>query len=315
MRSHVLDRSDFVEVRLCSMTGFALTLVLLSAVIHATWNLLAKRAAGGLPFQWLFTVLSALIYVPVALVIELTHPLRSGSNALIFIAGAALLQLVYFLLLTQGYRVGDLSLVYPLARGSGALLATIAAIALRGERPTGLALAGTVGIGVGAFLLTGDPRALRRSGSGKAVTFALLTGLLIATYTLWDKQAVSNAQLPPVLYYWVVICGQAVLLAPLALQANQRKALSIVWRRYWREALGVAALSPLAYFLVLTALTFSPVLTALTFSPVSYVSPTREIGILIGAVMGSRLLGEGDVRQRLVAAGIMVLGLLALALG
>jgi drug/metabolite transporter (DMT)-like permease len=286
------------------MTSFALALVLLSAVIHATWNLLAKRAAGGIAFQCLFTALSFAIYAPVALIVAISDHLHPTSEMIILIAGTAMIHLAYFLLLNRGYHAGDLSLVYPLARGSGPLLATVAAIAIRGERPTPLALAGACLIGVGAFLLTGDPRALRRSESRRAVTYALLTGLLIATYTLWDKFAVSNAQLPPVFYFWGALCDETLILTPVALRL--RGDLRATWREHRTEALGVAALSPLAYFLVLTAL---------AISPVSYVAPAREIGILIGAIMGARLLAEGHTWQRLTAASLMVVGVAALAVG
>jgi drug/metabolite transporter (DMT)-like permease len=286
------------------MTTFALTLVLLSAVIHATWNLFAKRVAGGIAFQWLFTALSLPIYAPFALAVAIVTHLHVSAVVITFIAGTAILHITYFLLLMGGYRVGDLSLVYPLARGSGPLIATAAAIAIRGERPTILALAGAVLIAIGAFFLTGDPRALRRSGGGRAVAYALLTGLLIAVYTLWDKQAMTNVKMPPVFYYWGAICIQTVLLAPAALR--HRHELEEAWRVYRMEALGVATFSPLAYFLVLTAL---------AISPVSYVAPAREIGILIGAIMGSSLLAEGHMRRRLAAASLMVLGVVALAIG
>lgn len=286
------------------MTEVALALVLLSAVAHAGWNFIAKRASAGPVFNWLFDVLSVLVCLPLALVQVLVEPPRLGAVEAAFVVGSALLHLTYFLLLGQGYRVGDLSLVYPLARGVGPMLSTAAAVLLLGERPTPLALGGAALIGVGVFVLAGDPRRLRGSAAGRSVVFALLTGVVIAGYTLWDKQAVSTVGMPPVLYFFLFTTTRAALLTPYALAhpgtARQE------WRAHRKHALGIAVLSPASYILVLYAL---------SVSPVSYVAPVREIGILLGAVMGSRWLAEGDTRRRLAGAVAMVAGVFALALG
>src|SRR5438105_6054812 len=145
------------------MTLVALVLVLASAVAHASWNLIAKRASGGPVFNWLFDVSSVVVCLPLGIIQVLVEPPRLGPTEWTFIVGSALLHLAYFLLLGQGYRVGDLSLVYPLARGAGPVLSTAAAVMFLGEHPTGLALAGAALIGAGVFVLAGDPR--RLSGS------------------------------------------------------------------------------------------------------------------------------------------------------
>jgi drug/metabolite transporter (DMT)-like permease len=134
------------------VTPFALALVLASAFTHATWNLLAKRVAGGAAFLWLVFVVTAVLWAPIAAVaLVLTHPVL-GATALALVAGTAALNTLYFVFLTAGYRAGDLSLVYPLARATGPLLATVAAIALFGERPTPLAVFGALAILIGAAL-------------------------------------------------------------------------------------------------------------------------------------------------------------------
>src|SRR5207248_1231142 len=143
-----------------------------SAVAHATWNLIAKRASGGPAFNWLFDCLSVVVCLPLAVVQVIVQPSPVGPVEAVFVFGSAVLHLCYFLLLGQGYRVGDLSLVYPLARGLGPMLSTAAAILLFGERPTPVALAGAALIGVGVFVLAGDPRPLRAAQAGKSVVFA-----------------------------------------------------------------------------------------------------------------------------------------------
>jgi drug/metabolite transporter (DMT)-like permease len=286
------------------MTGFALALVLASAVAHASWNLLAKRAGGGLGFMWLFMTVSLVIQTPLVAVMDMGQALEIGWVEIVFMAGSAALHLVYFVLLGRGYRAGDLSLVYPLARGTGPLLATVAAIAFFGERPSILALGGAVLIALGVVVLSGDPRALRRSGAGRSVVYALLTGVTVAGYTLWDKQAVSGAQIPPALYFWGFNAGCFALLLPWGLA--RRDEVRATWGRYRWETLGTGILVPVSYILALTAL---------ATSPVSYVAPAREIGILIGAAMGSRFLAEGQGVRRLAAAALMVTGVVALAAG
>src|SRR5215831_7220966 len=125
-----------------------------------------------------------------------------GAVEIGFMAGSALLHTGYFVLLNQGYRVGDLSLVYPLARGTGPLLSSIAAIVFLGERPSAMALTGALLIIVGVVVLSGNPNKLRQTGVQKAISFALITGTFIAAYTLWDKQAVSRFAISPLLLDW-----------------------------------------------------------------------------------------------------------------
>lgn len=286
------------------MTLFALGLVLVAAIFHATWNLLAKRVGdGGAVFVWLFGVCSVLIYAPLAVVVVLVVAPHLGPVQYLFMFGSGILHLGYFVLLQRGYAVGDLSLVYPLARGTGPLLATAAAIVLFGERPSLLVIFGIALITTGVFVLTSEGASLR-FGLGAGVVYGLMTGVFIAAYTIWDKQAVSVLLIPPVLQSWATIIVTTLLLTPLAM--GNRKKISALWRGYKPEIFGVAILSPLSYILVLTAL---------VFTPVSYVAPAREISILIGAAMGSRLLSEGDSTRRLIAAGAMVIGVIALALG
>src|SRR5215203_1309796 len=291
------------------MTLLALALVLAAGFFHATWNLLAKRASSevsGPAFVWLCTAFSTLIFAPVAAIVLSENP-HVGTLGLLFMFGTGVLHTGYFLSLQEGYRVGDLSMIYPLARGTGPLLASAAAIALFDERPGPLGAAGILLIVSGVFLLAWEPDSGSRGSAKKkclGMAFGLLTGVFIASYTLWDKYAVSDLSLSPILYYWASLLVEALLLTPLALRDKEK--VRAAWRAHWLETLGVAVLSPLSYVLVLIAL---------VFTPVSQVAPAREIGILIGTLMGGRLLAEGGLRQRLVASGLMVVGIAALAVG
>jgi drug/metabolite transporter (DMT)-like permease len=286
------------------LSNLALALVLAAALTHATWNLLAKRAGGSAVFMWTFAVISSALYAPVAGAVLWTRDTPIRPIHLVFAAGSAALHGAYFLALGKGYRAGDLSVVYPLARGTGPLLSTLAAVVLYRERPSALAVAGALGIGAGVFLLAGDPRRLRGPGTRAAVRYALLTGAVIALYTLWDKYAVSTLAIHPVVYEWLSGIGRTLLLCPIALL--NRRAVAAEWRAHRWMIVGVAILAPLGYIFVLTAL---------SFSPVSYVAPAREVSILIGTLMGTHLLAERDPVRKLAGAGAMLAGTVALALG
>ncbi len=286
------------------MNSLALALVLAAAVIHATWNLLNKHAGGHATFTWIVAVLSSLFYAPATITIIEVWKIDINFVTVGLIAGSAALHTVYFVLLNQAYRVGDLSLVYPLARGTGPLLAALAAILFLGERPSPLAVAGALLIIGGAIVLSTNISRLRQREAHDALLYAAITGLFIAAYTLWDKQAVSRFGIAPLVLDSGANVGRAFFLAPVALKYSDQAVAE--WREHKYEAMGCAVLIPLAYILVLSAM---------SFTPVSYVAPAREISILIGTAMGTRLLGEGDVRRRLAGASAMVLGVVGLALG
>lgn len=286
------------------MNVFALSLVLAAAIVHASWNYLLKRSGGGAVFVWLFALVSALIYAPLAAAIILWQKPDFGWAHFGLMAASAVLHTAYYLLLDRGYRSGDLSIVYPLARGTGPLITVLCAVLFLHEHPTPLAVAGALLIGGGAVALTGDPRKLKQSGNLPAIGFALLTGCMIASYTLVDKIAVAAWLIPPLVQDWATNFGRVLLMTPMALKRKQE--IVPTWRRAKKEIFAVAVLCPLSYILVLTAM---------VFTPVSYVAPAREVSILVAALMGTQLLAEGDVRRRLAAATAMVGGVVCLALG
>lgn len=283
------------------MTPLALALVGGSAVLHATWNLLAKRARGGAEFVWLFACLTVLVYAPLVVgYVLVVRPTFTWQHAALA-AGSSVLHVGYFICLQRGYRVADLSLVYPTARGSGPAIATLLAILLLGERPGVQALAGTALVVTSVFVLAGGNGG--RPGARSGLRYGLLTGLFIGCYTVFDGYAVGHAGAEPLLYTYAGELGRTLLLLPLV--ARRLPQLQVVWRAHRREAFGIALLSPLAYLMVLTAM---------QFTPVSLVAPTREISILLGTLLGARLLAEGDTRRRLTGAAGMVVGVTLLAL-
>lgn len=284
------------------MTLTALGLVLVAAVLHAAWNLLAKRTGGGAALVWLYGTASAALLTPPAVILLVVRRPEIGPAGLAYAMASAILHVAYFLVLQRGYQLGDLSVVYPIARGTGPVLSTIAAVILLGERPSAVALLGAALIALGVFSLA-KPERQSTTHARRAIAFGLLTGALIAAYTICDKRAVASYGVPPLIQQWATSLGLATLLAPVALRCREDVKKS--WETHWLSVIGIAILIPAAYILVLTAM---------TVSPVSYVAPAREISILFATLMGTHFLSEEGSGRRL-AATIMVIGAMALALG
>jgi drug/metabolite transporter (DMT)-like permease len=289
------------------VTGLALALVLASAFIHASWNYLLKKSGGGAGLITASCAVSLVLYAPlVAGLLWFQGGYAFEPIHLALMAGSGGVHMAYFLLLDRAYRSGgDLSIVYPLARATGPLLTVGAAILLLGERPGPTALGGAVLIGLSALVLAGNPFAWHRSDSRRAVGFALLTGCMIAVYTLWDKASVAAFLIPPLLYDFGTNAFRVVMLVPYT-RARTPGAIARAWAERRGTVIAIAALSPLSYILVLTAM---------VWTPVSLVAPAREVSILFAALLGAHLLREGDLARRGVAACGMVLGIAGLALG
>jgi drug/metabolite transporter (DMT)-like permease len=299
------------------VSATAIVLILIAAVAHATWNLLGKQAsaAGAVSFVWLTATAGTLLYTPVLAIAGAAGWLNLHPEGWLFLAGTGVLQTGYFLFLQGGYRLGDLSLVYPVGRGTGALLAAVAGIALLGERPGPVAIAGILAVVAGIAVIGAPSRPghrpagpvtpeRARPAAAAAVGFAVATGVFIAGYTLWDKYAVSALGTSPLLQGFAAFPFMAAVLAPQARRSATRTAA--VWRQYRAQVVGAAALMPLAYILVLAAL---------SFTAVSVVAPAREVSVLFGVLFGRQLLGEGSMARRLAAAAAIVAGIIAIAIG
>lgn len=285
------------------MTAAALTLILTAAVLHATWNLLVKKAGGGPEVLWIFTTIQTAVLLPVAVVVLILDGHMLSFTEAGFLFGTIVLHLAYFISLQRGYRSGDLSLVYPIARGLGPMLATLGAVAWLGERPSIQAVAGLLLVVTGVAVLTIQPgEEIKHPKAG--VIYGVVTGILIACYTVWDKYAVHVLEIPPLVLEGFAGMGVSLLLSPYAIRQWPRT--REVWRMHRAKILCIAAFAPLSYILVLTAM---------QFTNLSIVAPAREISILFAAILGTRFLGEGQTTRRLLAAAAMVGGLVALALG
>jgi drug/metabolite transporter (DMT)-like permease len=283
------------------VTPLALFLVLVAAFAHAGWNALSKPVPGGATFVWTQMTVGSLCMLPVAAAgVWLDDGARVSFVIVLMGIASGCSHTLYFVLLQRGYATGDLSLVYPLARGTGPIFATAGAIAILGEHPGPLALAGTCAIAIGVVLLL----ATRGIGRGPALGYAVLTGLLIGIYTVWDGHAVRASHAEPLFYLLITNLTIITALAPAALR--NRATVRLLVRDYRKAVVAVGVLSPFAYALVLFAT---------RLAGVSYVAPAREVSILIGAVIGTRYYRESGGWQRIAGAAAIVGGVIALALG
>ncbi len=287
----------------------ALALVLAAALLHALWNVAAKRAGGNHHFALITVLITCALWAPVALWFGLQGWSRWGLHEWAVLAASAVVHVLYFTVLLTGYRKSDLTVVYPVARGSGPLLGALGAVLLLGEPLTALGGAGVVAVCGGVFLIAGGPALWRGSPDAAAhrralagVRWGAATGMLIAGYTVIDGYAVKVLLIGPVIVDYVGNLLRVPLLAPSSLR--DLPGLRQAWRNQWRHALVVAALGPLAYVLVLYAV---------TMAPVSHVAPAREVSMLFAALFGGRLLGEGARGLRIVGAACMAMGVIALA--
>lgn len=287
------------------MSTTALLLVLTGALCHAIWNIVAKKSGGGLPFVWLFGMVSIVSSLPVAGWAWLTNPQTFDTRMWAAALGSGLIHVLYSLVLQKGYRVSDFAVVYPIARGSGPMLSVLASVALLGENPSLLGWIAVATTLSGVFISAGASDLLRGTPDRKrhlGVLWGVITGIFIAAYTVLDGWAIKSLGMAPILFYTVGLAFRSLLLAPFALRDPD--ALRMQWRQHHVAILIVGILSPLAYLLVLFAV---------QLAPLSYVAPVREISMLIGTFIGASLLKESLKTSQYLGAAVMLLGVLGLA--
>jgi drug/metabolite transporter (DMT)-like permease len=289
----------------------ALALVVLAGLIHASWNIAAKHAGGDSRFAAFTGIVMMLFWAPLGIWLGVDEIPTWGRTEWLFIAGSAVLHTLYYLTLLRGYRKADLTVVYPLARGSGPLLSSVAAIFLLGESITAFGVAGIAAVVGGVFLVAGGPSLLRvahdpvqREKVHKGIRYGIVTGAFIASYTVVDGYAVKLLAVSPILLDYIGNLFRLGLLVPNMLR--DVPAAAVLWRRQWKHALFVGIISPVSYVLVLYAV---------KVAPLSHVAPAREVSMLFAALIGGQLLGEGDRAARLAGAVLIAAGVAALALG
>lgn len=288
------------------MAATAFVLVILAALLHASWNILAKKASGGALFVMLGALVVSVIYAPIFAIYVYLYPPNLGWKELALLTVTAAIHLAYSLILQRGYQKHDLTVVYPVARGTGPLLSSVFAIIVLGEHVTLYSALGIACIVIGIFVLAGGHRMLRSRTADQmsGVAYGAMTGLMIAAYTLVDGYGVKHLLIAPLVLDYVSNLIRALFLAPMAWR--RRDELAVEWHRNGRYAIIIGIISPLAYILVLYAM---------QTAPISSVAPMRELSMVFAAFLGARLLGEGHRGERIFGAALMALGVWGLMHG
>lgn len=288
------------------MTANALLIVLVAAFLHAFWNYLAKKSRNKFAFIWWAVLFSTIIFFPMFLYYWPAVTISSAGWGCIVATG--IFHAFYFWFMGGAYERGDLSLVYPLARGSGPLFVPILAVLLLNEQ---LSISGVLGI---ALVIVGIFSIHLRSFSiqsilepflalrGGASLWALCTGATIAGYSLVDKIGVTLVHPPVYIYLMFVIT--LLLLSPCVF-FKARLDLKKEWDINKTKILMVGFLDLFTYLMILFAL---------QISKVSYVAAVREVSIVFSALMGIILLQEKNAPQKLTGAGLISMGVVLIGL-
>jgi drug/metabolite transporter (DMT)-like permease len=283
-----------------------LALIAVAAVMHATWNVALKTSGDPLITSGRAMIAGTLVAAPFAVVAWFLdgRPTIPG-DALILGVVSGLLEVIYLVLLAGAYRRGELSVVYPLARGTGPLLSILAGVTLLGER---LGLLGTLGVAalVAGLLVVQRPWRFLRGGPRveAAVPWALACGISIAAYSTVDR--VGARLIEPWLYAAILFPVTAIGMAFVIAFAGRRprSGPTLSWPR--STAAGLLAVS-----------TYVLILIAFSIAPLAVVAPLRESAIVLGSGWGALRMGEarggGDAARRIGASLLVVLGAILLA--
>ena len=287
----------------------SLLLLLGAAVLHAVANVLMKQSRDKMAFVWWMIGSFCVLGSPALLQFSSVPP-----GAWRFVIASGMLEAIYFFTLTRAYTSGDLSLVYPIARGSAPLFLLIWAVLFLNERPSWIGVCGILLVVIGLYLinlpsLSAWSRPLHAFRSD-ASRWALLTGILISTYSTIDKIGIQYFS-PLVYLYLILLVSWACM--------------SIQWffpsrRFYLLEEIRKAEGEKRSRFVSIFAAAMSGcigyllVLAALRLTPVSYVGPVREVSVVFGTIIGVRYLGEQGGSLRIAASALVTVGIALIAI-
>jgi drug/metabolite transporter (DMT)-like permease len=302
------------------VSGTAIILLLVAAVLHAGWNLVSKRREPTAAFFMVACAVSTIVFAPVVL---LNWPIVAAMPTRVwwFLAGTGACVSVYFVALAASYRHGHISIAYPLARSSPVIVVTIVSVLLgRGDQVGAAAVAGIFIVVAGGFLLPMKHfRDLRvRNYLNRSCAFALLAAFGTAGYSIFDDEAlrilresaaVPGSTLAKTGVYIVLHVGfAAVLLAAfVASRGPSREALRATFRGSARHAAlaGVAVVA--GYFLVLLSLAH--------VRNVSYIAGFRQVSVPLGAILGVVILREPVHAPKFLGIALVFVGLVLIGLG
>ena len=284
------------------MSGLAITLVVISALLHAVRNLLTKRSGDKQLFVWWYEIWALIYFLPVilGLIVIRGFPPAVGLAAA---AVSGLVHFLYWLFLSKAYEEGDLSQVYPIMRSAPALVLVFSVILLR-ER---VSIAGVAGI----LLVVGGVQAIGMQRpslqqflrpfatifTNRSTRFAFLTMIAVTVYSIVDK--IGVAYVDPLVFNYLLIFFGLAFFTPYIIATKDRKAVLAEWANNRRSILINGLLGYISYSLILVAF---------TIERVSYIVGLRQLSIVFAVLMGGYLLKEKHRGLRLISAGLIFLG-------
>lgn len=273
----------------------ATLLALSAAVLHAGWNLAVKQSSADrfLTLWGQFTI-AAILCAPIVLVATARGDLPARSWIFVAISGSV--HLPYAVFLARAYDHGEFSLVYPIARGGGAMLAAIGGVVFLNDDLGPVRALGIGIIGAGLFLLAG----VRRS---PALTSALIVAATIGVYSVSDAHGIRTSS---AVYALATHLGTATTTTTYGLLTGQAIDMRRTLAERWK---------PLTLAAIAVVVTYGLVQLAFGYAPVGYVTGLRESSVLLAALVGWRRLGDSGGRRRIIAAGTVVVGIVVLIVG
>lgn len=268
------------------MSVYQLLIVLAAAIIHASWNIASKYgSSAGYMFTFAYNMFSFVLYLPWVIYLAMDIQVDLGLKAVLFLSLAAVIHLLYGLALIKGYQKANLSVVYPVARGSGPLITSIVAVIALNEYLDLTQVLGIVVVCIGVLFIavrTSFSNLFSDQASLTGIKWGLLIGCIIAAYSIVDAYTVKFLLIAPVIVGWVSSLGGLFILLPKVV--NDRAKLHEKMKGKWGYALYVGLMSPLAYILILYVLQAGV--------NVSITAPLRESSMVFATLAGVLLFKE-----------------------
>lgn len=277
-----------------------LLLVLGSAVMHATWNLFAKRSTHKETFLFALHLVASIVFLP--FFIRDMMNIEYTWQQICLLLASALFQGCYLYMLSKAYRYGEMSQVYPMMRGTAAMLIPVLSMFIYQEQLSAIGWIGLVLIVCGLFSLSGIFQVSNRKQKGlwRVVAITTIVGLCTAGYTLTDKVTVEF--MSPL---GLIEISNLAAVVFLYRDMKQHKGWKLEWKVNWTRILLGAVFSPGAYLLFLVAMTYAPLII---------IAPIREFSIVLGTIFGIVILKEMQGRKRILTSCVVVAGMVAIGL-
>jgi len=284
------------------MAQIIFLLVLAASVLHAIWNFFVRKTSGNIVVLWFGLWIGCLFLAPVVIIRISLLDLTDGPiiMAVVYTIATGLIHAVYFLLLTRAYSLGEISLVYPVARGSGVALTALAAWIVLQENFSIMGVAGIIFICLGIFFISGSAGSKLRNY--KPILMAVGIGVTIVAYSIVDKIGVEYVD-PPI-YIWLMFFLSALFLAPYILTYHHQLIREFSSNWLYATIIGIGSIS-----------TYLMILIAFQRGPVGYIVAIREVAVVVGALLGILLLKERVTFLKLLAIGIIIGGSILIRFG